>query len=84
VGVTKGISVVITAWDEAYYPGGVEVIAPQAGVTITLIPHLIGDDTDHEWYTPNPCLAANQKSAPARSRAECNRPRPTLESHHCG
>jgi hypothetical protein len=54
VGVTEGISVVITAWDEGYYPGGVEVIAPQAGVTITLVPHPTGDNADHEWYTSMP------------------------------
>jgi hypothetical protein len=52
--VTEGVSVTITAWDEGYYPGGVEVIAPQAGVTITLIPHPTGDDVNHQWYTSMP------------------------------
>jgi hypothetical protein len=53
-GVTEGVSVTITAWDEGYYPGGVEVIAPKAGVTIMLIPHPTGDNPDHEWYTSMP------------------------------
>jgi hypothetical protein len=53
-GVSEGVSVTITAWDEGYYPGGVEVIAPIAGITITLIPHPTGDNTDHQWYTSMP------------------------------
>ena len=53
-GVTEGVSVTITAWDEGYYPGGVEVIAPIAGITITLIPNPTGDNTDHQWYTSMP------------------------------
>jgi hypothetical protein len=53
-GVSEGVSVTITAWDEGYYPGGVEVVAPQTGVTITLIPHPTGDNPDHTWYTSMP------------------------------
>jgi hypothetical protein len=53
-GVTEGISVTITAWDEGYYPGGVEVIPPQAGVAITLTHHPTGDDPNHQWYTSMP------------------------------
>jgi hypothetical protein len=53
-GVTEGVSVTITAWDEGYYPGGVEILAPQAGVTITLNRHPTGDNADHEWYTSMP------------------------------
>lgn len=53
-GVTEGISVTITAWSEGYYPGGVEVVPPQAGVTITLKHHPTGDDPSHEWYTSLP------------------------------
>jgi len=50
-GLTEGISVIITAWDEGYYPSGVEVVPPQTGVTITLRPHPTGDNPDYEWYT---------------------------------
>jgi hypothetical protein len=50
----EGITVTITAWDEGCYPAGVEVIPPHSGVTITLRPHPIGDNPDHEWYTSMP------------------------------
>ena len=53
-GLTEGISVTVTAWDEGYYPGGVEVVPPQTGVTITLKHHPVGDNPDHEWYTSMP------------------------------
>jgi hypothetical protein len=53
-GVTEGISVTITAWAESYYPGGVEVVPPQVGVTITLKHHPTGDNPSHEWYTSMP------------------------------
>jgi hypothetical protein len=50
-GLTEGISVTITAWTEGYYPGGVEALPPQAGVTITVRHHPTGDNPDHEWLT---------------------------------
>jgi len=53
-GVSEGISVTITAWAEGYHPGGVEVVPPQAGVTITLKHHPADDNPDHEWYTSLP------------------------------
>jgi hypothetical protein len=53
-GLTEGISVTVTAWDEGYHPAGVEVIPPQAGVTITLTPHPTGDNPDYEWLTSMP------------------------------
>lgn len=53
-GLTEGISVTITAWDEGYHPGGVEVVPPTTGVTITLKPHPTGDNPDHEWLTSMP------------------------------
>jgi hypothetical protein len=53
-GMPEGVSVTITAWDEGYYPAGVEVVPPQTGVTITLKHHPVGDNPDHEWYTSMP------------------------------
>ena len=53
-GLTEGISVTITAWDESYYPGGIEVVPSQAGVTITLKHHPSGDNPDYEWLTSMP------------------------------
>ena len=53
-GVTEGISVTITAWHEGYHPGGVEVVPPQTGVTITIKRHPTGDNPDHEWLTSMP------------------------------
>ena len=44
----------ITAWSEGYYPGGVDVVAPASGVTITLAPHPTGDNPEHTWYTSMP------------------------------
>jgi hypothetical protein len=49
--LSEGITVTLTAWDEGYYPGGIEIIPPQSGVTITLKPHPQGDNPDHEWLT---------------------------------
>jgi hypothetical protein len=49
-----GITVTVTAWSEGYYPGGVTVVPPQAGVTITLRQHPAVDNPDHEWYTSMP------------------------------
>ena len=53
-GLTEGISVTITAWDEGYYPGGVEVVPPETGVVISLTLHPAGDNPDHEWLTSMP------------------------------
>jgi hypothetical protein len=53
-GLPEGVTVTVTAWDESYYPAGVEVVPPRAGVTITLRPHPVGDNPDHEWYTSMP------------------------------
>jgi hypothetical protein len=50
----QGITVTVTAWSEGYYPGGVAVVPPQTGVTITLLPHPAVDNPDHEWYTSMP------------------------------
>ncbi len=53
-GVPEGISITVTAWDRGYYPGGVEVMPPATGVTITLQHHPTGDNPEHEWYTSMP------------------------------
>ena len=53
-GVDKGTAVTITAWAEGYFPSGVEVLAPQSGVTLTLFPHPAEDNPDHTWYTSMP------------------------------
>jgi hypothetical protein len=53
-GLPEGVTVTVTAWDEGYYPAGVEVVAPVSGVTITLRPHPVGDNPDHTWYTSMP------------------------------
>jgi hypothetical protein len=53
-GLPEGVTVTVTAWDEGYYPAGVAVAAPCSGVTITLRPHPVGDNPDHEWYTSMP------------------------------
>jgi len=53
-GLPEGVTVTVTAWDEGCYPAGVEVIPPRAEVTITLQPHPVGDNPDHEWYTSMP------------------------------
>ncbi len=53
-GLEEGITVTVTAWDEGCYPAGVAVIPPTTGVTITLKPHPIGDNPNHEWYTSMP------------------------------
>jgi hypothetical protein len=50
----EGITVTVTAWSEGYYPGGVAVVPPQAGVTITLRHHPAVDNPDHKWYTSMP------------------------------
>jgi hypothetical protein len=50
----QGITVTVTAWSEGYYPGGVAVVPPQTGVTITLHHHPAVDNPDHEWYTSMP------------------------------
>jgi len=50
-GLTEGISVTITAWHEGYHPGGVEVVPPRTGVTITIRHHPAGDDPTYEWIT---------------------------------
>jgi hypothetical protein len=54
IDLPEGMTVTVTAWDEGYYPGGAEVAAPQSGITITLVPHPVGDNPDHEWYTSMP------------------------------
>ena len=50
----EGITVTVTAWSEGYFPGGVAVVPPQTGLTITLIHHPAVDNPDHEWYTSMP------------------------------
>jgi YVTN family beta-propeller protein len=49
-----GEATTITAWSEGYHPAGVDVIAPQHGVTIALVEHPAGDNPDHTWYTSMP------------------------------
>lgn len=53
-GLPERVTVTITAWDEGYYPGGVDVVPPATGVTITLKPHPKGDNPDYAWYTSMP------------------------------
>jgi hypothetical protein len=53
-GLPEGVTVTVTAWDEGYYPAGVDVVPPATDVTITLRPHPIGDNPDHQWYTSMP------------------------------
>jgi hypothetical protein len=53
-GLAEGISVTITSWDEGFHPGGVEVIPPQAGITITLQRHPTGDNASYAWLTSMP------------------------------
>jgi hypothetical protein len=53
-GLTEGISVTITAWHAGYHPGGVEVVPPQTGVTITIKHHPAGDNPDYGWLTSMP------------------------------
>jgi len=53
-GLPEGVTVTVTAWDEGYYPAGVQVVPPRSGITITLRPHPVGDNPDHEWYTSMP------------------------------
>jgi hypothetical protein len=53
-GLPEGITVTVTAWDEGFYPAGVEIAAPASGVTITVRPHPVGDNPDHQWYTSMP------------------------------
>ena len=50
-GLPQGVTITVTGWDEGSYPAGVDVVPPTPGVTITLRPHPIGDNPDHEWYT---------------------------------
>jgi len=50
-GLPEGVTITVTGWDEGSYPAGVDVVPPTSGVTITLRPHPIGDNPDHEWYT---------------------------------
>jgi hypothetical protein len=50
-GLPEGETVIITAWSEGHYPAGVEVTAPEDGVSLFLNPHPIVDNADHEWYT---------------------------------
>ncbi len=50
-GLSEGITVTVTAWDEGYHPGGIQVVPPQDGVTITLKAHPTGDNPDYEWLT---------------------------------
>jgi hypothetical protein len=53
-GLTEGISVTITAWQEGYYPAGVEVVPPQTGVIITIRHHPADDNPDYPWLTSMP------------------------------
>lgn len=53
-GLPEGITITVTAWDEGFYPSGVQVAPPRSRVTITLVPHPVGDNPDYEWYTSMP------------------------------
>ena len=53
-GLTEGITVTVTAWQEGYYPAGVEVLPPQTGVTITIRHHPADDNPDYPWLTSMP------------------------------
>lgn len=54
MGVAEGVTLTITAWGEGFYPGGVTVVPPTTGVTITLKRHPAGDNPEHEWLTSFP------------------------------
>jgi hypothetical protein len=53
-GLNEGITITVTAWDEGFHPGGVTVVPPQSGVTITLKRHPTGDNPDYAWLTSLP------------------------------
>ena len=50
-GLVPGIEMMVTAWDEGYYPGGETVTPPAEDVTITLVLHPAEDNPDYAWYT---------------------------------
>jgi hypothetical protein len=50
-GLQEGQAIMVTAWKEAYWPGGVTVTPPQTGVTITLTLHPGVDNPDYAWIT---------------------------------
>ncbi|MGD9147498.1 MAG: carboxypeptidase regulatory-like domain-containing protein, partial [Anaerolineae bacterium] len=49
----EGITVTVTAWQEGYLVGWVEVMPPRSGVTITLKAHYTTDDPDYQWFSSN-------------------------------
>jgi mono/diheme cytochrome c family protein len=51
VGLVPGIEIVVTAWDEGYYPSGETVTPPAESITITLVLHPAKDNPDYAWYT---------------------------------
>jgi hypothetical protein len=53
-GLPEGITVTVTAWDEGFHPGGAAIIAPAAGITITLKDHPTTDNPDYGWLTSMP------------------------------
>ena len=53
-GLSEGEEIVVTAWHEGYYPGGVDVTPPADDVTITLRLHPAEDNPDYAWYTSMP------------------------------
>jgi len=53
-GLVEGNEIVVTAWKELFYPGGVTVTPPADGVTITLRLYPNEDNPDYHWYTSMP------------------------------
>ncbi|MCK5828214.1 carboxypeptidase regulatory-like domain-containing protein, partial [Candidatus Bipolaricaulota bacterium] len=53
-GLSEEEEIVVTAWHEGYYPGGVNVTPPADNVTITLRLHPAEDNPDYIWYTSMP------------------------------
>ncbi len=52
-GLTEGIQITITAWQEGYFVGWATVTPPQTGITITLKPHYTTDNPDYQWFSSN-------------------------------
>ena len=50
-GLVEGVTQTITAWQEGYLVGWVEVIPPKEGVTITLTRHYVSDNPDYAWFS---------------------------------
>jgi len=53
-GLVPGAEIVVTAWKESYYPGGVTVTPPAEDVKITIVLHPAEDNLDYVWYTSMP------------------------------